>query len=31
MPLQVDFTVTLMARDAILELKDGIWQSFPAN
>lgn len=31
MSIQVDFTLTLLAKDAILELKDGIWQSFPAN
>ena len=31
MSIEVDFTITLYARNAVIELKDGIWQSFPAD
>lgn len=31
MNITVDFSLTLLSRNAIIELKDGIWQSFPSN
>ncbi len=31
MSISVDFSLTLLSRNAVIELKDGIWQSFPSN
>lgn len=31
MSIPVDFSLTLLSRNAVIELKDGIWQSFPSN
>lgn len=28
MNIEVDITITLMMRNSIIELKDGIWQSY---
>jgi hypothetical protein len=29
MDVEIDFSVTLLTRNAIVELKDGVWQAFP--
>jgi hypothetical protein len=29
MDIEVDISVTLLMRNAVVELKDGIWQAFP--
>lgn len=31
MDIEVDIAITLMSMHSILEVKDGIWQSFPLN
>ncbi len=31
MELEVDITITLMVRDAVIQLKDGVWQYFAQN
>lgn len=31
MDIEVDITINLLSRNALLELKDGIWQSYPEN
>jgi hypothetical protein len=31
MGIEVDIAITLMSQHTILELKDGIWQSFSTN
>lgn len=31
MSLQVDYAVILLTKNAVIQLKDGIWQNFPAN
>ena len=31
MDMEVDIAITLMSRDAVVELKDGIWQGFDMN
>jgi hypothetical protein len=31
MKMEVDFTLVLFSKNAVIELKDGIWQSFPAT
>lgn len=31
MDIEVDIAITLMSQHTILEIKDGIWQSFPLN
>jgi hypothetical protein len=31
MPIVVDITITLMVHNSIIELKDGIWQSYSEN
>lgn len=31
MNIEIDIAITLMSQHTILELKDGIWQSFPLN
>ncbi len=31
MDVEVDLTITLLTTDAIIELKDGIWQTYDIN
>jgi len=31
MNVEIDVTITLMIKDAIIELKDGIWNSYKVN
>lgn len=31
MPVEIDITITLIVRNSIIELKDGIWQSYSEN
>lgn len=31
MAVEIDLTVTLMIKDSIIELKDGIWNSYKIN
>lgn len=31
MDIEIDIAITLMSQHTILEIKDGIWQSFPLN
>lgn len=31
MNIEIDLTINLLVKDAIVELKDGIWQSYPQN
>jgi hypothetical protein len=31
MPMEVDLTITLLTRNSVIELKDGIWQSYSEN
>lgn len=31
MDIEIDITLTLLVRDAIIELKDGLWQSYNEN
>ena len=31
MDMQIDITVTLMTKHSVIELKDGLWQTFALN
>ena len=31
MSVEADVTLTLMVRDVVIELKDGIWQTYDIN
>jgi hypothetical protein len=31
MSVEIDVTITLMIKDSIIELKDGIWNSYKVN